>query len=425
MLFRSPLCSALLCHALVGGAGGAAPDDPALEDSALALAKPATIHITSAFPPSLVVFRELHNGKRGRWQPATQITPNTFEARVQGPYVVTVVCANHPVFVGFNENLTWQVGRTLADSHDLSFCDVLPTDHNVTGHMVQPGFVQIGDNSRRSNVAEWNFSIPVPSGTFDLIATSAVANAIAIRRGIAVDADLAITPAIDLAQEGTGLVDVAFSATNATPDETTQVAVGLLNPTTPFIPARIYLGPLETAKAAPDAALIASDTQSASVRAFLGNGLRAHRRPFRVGGDAVYALPPALDGVQWTITDGVPSLHWATLPELTIFSAFVGGSALFPLPPPSYLVDLSPGFLAATGIHDFTIDTDIPGFQPDWTIDFTDFYSRDLTVQDLPQPFEVITSEITELIDPTQLAPQARAGSQTAPARRAPGTVEP
>jgi hypothetical protein len=425
MRSSSTLCSLLLYPALVGCVGGAAPDEPALEDSALPLAKPATIHITSQFPPAVVVFRELHEGKRGRWQPATQLTPTTFEARVRGPYVVTVVCAERPIFVDFNETLTWQVGRTLDDSHELSFCDVLPTEHTVTGHMVQPGFVQIGDNNDRSTVPDWDFSIPVPSGSFDLIATSA--DAIAIRRGLAIDGDLAVTPAVDLAQEGTGLVGVAFSAPNATADETTQVSVGLLNPTTPFIPARIFLGPLATAKAAPDPALLASDTQSASVRAFVGTGFRAQRRPFRVGGDAVYTLPPPLTGVQWTVADGELSMHWATLPEFTVFSEFVGGSALFPLTPPSYLVDLSPQFIAATRIHDFTIDTDIPGFRPEWTVDFTNFYDRDLTVQNLPEPFVVITSEVTEFIDPTQLAPQARAAlpRTTAPVRRSRDAVEP
>jgi hypothetical protein len=61
------------------------------------------------------------------------------------------------------------------------------------------------------------------------------------------------------------------------------------------------------------------------------------------------------------------------------------------------------------------------------TIEFTDFYSRDPTVKNLPQPFEVITSEITEFIDPTQLAPMARAAvpQKTSPVRRGRGTVEP
>src|SRR6185503_12457822 len=99
------------------------------------------------------------------------------------------------------------------------------------------------------------------------------------------------------------------------------------------------------------------------------------------------------------------------LPPFTLFSEFIGGSALFPLTPPSYLVELSPRFIAATRIQQFKIDTDIPGFQPQWLVDFTEFYNRDLTVQNVPEPGLVATSEVTESIDPTQLqlAPQARA----------------
>src|SRR5437868_1415869 len=424
-------CLLLLCHALLGCADDAAPDESTVapsvqdaEDAIDARVKPATIHITSEFPPALVVFRE---GLRGRWRPARQITATTFEAKVRGPYVVTVVCAEHPIFVDFNETLTWQVARTLDDSHDLSFCDVLPTQHAVSGHMVQPGFVHMGDTNDRSTVPDWDFNTPVPTGAFDLIATSA--DAIGVRRGIPVDGDLAVTPAVDLAQEGTGLVDIAFSAPNATPDETTQVSVGLFTQTSTFIPARVFLGPLDAAKAAPAAALIATDSQSASVRATTGTAFRALRQPFHIGDNTAFTLPPPLGPVTWKVVNGEISMHWTTLPPFTAFGEFIGGSALFPLTPPSYLVDLSPRFLAATRIHDFKIDTDIPGFQSQWLIDFTDFYNRDLTVQNVPNPGVVITSETTEFIDPTQpqLAQQSRASAATttAPVRRPSGAAQP
>jgi hypothetical protein len=424
-----------MCHALVGCTDGAAPDesfaggsaqgadDDAIDDAVDAQARPATIHITSEFPPALVVFRE---GLRGRWRAARQITATTFEAKVHGPYVVTVVCAEQPIFVDFNETLTWQVARTLDDSHELSFCDLLPTQHTVTGHMVQPGFVTMGDNNDRSTVPDWDFSIPVPTGSFDLIATSA--DAISVRRSVPVVGDATVTPAVDLSQEGTALVDVAFSATNATPDETTQVSVGLFTPTTRF-PARVFLGPLDAARAAPDAALIATDSQSASVRAFTDTAFRALRRPFRVGDNTVYTLPPPLGPVTWNVVNGEISLHWTTLPPFTLFTAFIGGSALFPLTPPTYLLDLSPRFIAATRIRDFHIDTDIPGFQPQWRVDFADFYSRGLTVQNIPDPGVVITSQVTELIDPTQLQvvaqPRATLAPVTAPIRRARGALQP
>jgi hypothetical protein len=418
----------LLSQALVGCIDGGASDEPAVEDAVVPLARPATIQITTEFPPALVVFRE---GTRGRWQRARRTSATTFEARVRGPYEVSVVCVDHPVFVDLTETLTTQVGRTLEDPHELSFCAGLgPSEHTVTGHMVQPGFVQIGDNNARSSVADWDFTIGVPDGSFDLIASSA--GAIGFRRGLTVAGDLAVTPPIDLAQEGTPLADVVFSAPNATPDETTQVSVGLFNPTIPFIPARVFLGPLATAKAAPDAALLPGDLQSASVRAFTdAGGFRALRRPFRVGGDAAYTLPPALAGVQWTIDRGAITLHWAQLPAFTLFSGFVGGNAAGGRLPVDYEVDLSPRFLAATRIHDFTLAADLPGFQPAWTISFDQFYNRDFTVQNVPDVVPaksvVITSEVTESIDPTaptQLAAPARPAG-TFGGHRGHGAVEP
>src|SRR5262249_25415135 len=152
--------------------------------------------------------------------------------------------------------------------------------------------------------------------------------------------------------------------------------------TSTFIPARVFLGPLDAAKAVPDAALIATDSQSASVRAFTDTTFRALRRPFQVD-NTVYTLPPPLGPVKWKVVNGEIAMQWTTLPPFTRFAEFIGGSALFPLTPPSYLVDLSPRFIAATRIDRFQIDTDLPGFQPQWLVDFTDFYNRDLTVQNV------------------------------------------
>jgi hypothetical protein len=335
----------------------------------------------------------------------------------------------------FPETLTWQTARTLDDSHDLAFCGNPPPEHTVTGHMVQPGSVQIGDSSDRSTVPDWDFSIPVPTGSFDLAATST--DAITVRRGLAIAGDLAVTPPIDLTQEGTALVDVAFTATNATSEETTQASVALFTATTPFLPARVFLGPLATAKVAPDAALIASDTQTVSVRGFSFSGtsvqrnpFRAFRHPFHVGGDTAFTLPPALDGVQWSVTGDELTMQWAALPAFTAFVESVGGNAAGGTTPVNYLVDLSPRFLAATRLHRFTIDTHLPGFLPAWTIDLTGFYNRDLTTQNVPAPNVVLTSEVTEFLEPaqpSQLAVQAHALRAPAAAQlhRGPGLVEP
>jgi hypothetical protein len=337
------------------------------------------------------MFREAVDGP---WQPATMKSPTFYELDVSGPYVVTAVCEDPTT----GRARTQQVARSLDDTTTLTLSCAMassepPIEHVITGHMVQAGLVQLGSSSDASEVADWDFQLSAPSGSYDLIAASA--ERLVVRRKIVVDDDLVVASPIDIAAEGTALVDVAFTVPNATADETVAVSVDLATPTTP-LPARLYLGPAATAKAARTRELQPEDTQRVAVRATHGGALRELRRPFRVDDATEYALPEPLGGVQWAIEHGQLSTTWTTLPALDrlVLSARSSDSAVIA----THDLDMSPRFLAETGITHMTIDTDIPGYQPAWRIDVTRPYTRDLTATHEVK-HELATSSVTEVVN--------------------------
>lgn len=350
------------------------------------LAPPLSINFKSGHAPALVVFRD---GLDAPWQAATMRTPTSFEAEVHDSYVVTAVCEDPAT----GRSRTLQFARTIDDSHNLMLsCDLTaPSEHLVTGHMMQAGFVQLGSSSDSSEIADWDFQLSVVGGSYDLIATTA--ERIAMRRSIEVNGDLAMTSPIDVAAEGTALVDVAFTATNATPDETLIASVDLTTQSTQA--ARVYLGPAATAKAARDLAFLEDATQTAAVRATSGTALRELKRPFQVGDDTAYKLPDSLGGVQWEIDHGQISTNWTTLPELDHLDMSASSSAAEGTPLVTHELTMTPQFLAATGITHLAIDTEIPGYKPAWRIDFTGHYIRKLIATHAVNA-ELATSAVTE-----------------------------
>jgi len=347
------------------------------------------ITIASDQPPALVMFRD---GLDASWRAATMNTPTFFEAGVHGPYVVVVVCED-PVT---GRSRTLQLARTPGDSHDLRLsCDLTtPSGHVVTGHMVQPGFVQLGSSRDSSETADWDFQLFVPDGSYDLIGTNS--ERIAMRRSIEVKGDLSITSPFDVTAEGPALVGVEFTATNEAPDETLVASVDLTTQSTQA--ARIYLGPAATAKAAAKSVLLDGATQSATVRATSGTALRELKRPFQVGDNTAYKLPDSLGGVQWKIDQGKLSTNWATLPELDHLDMSASSSAADGTQLITHELIMTQQFLAATGITQIAIDTEIPGYKPAWQIDFNGHYTRKLIAEHEVKA-ELATSAVSEDVD--------------------------
>lgn len=358
------------------------------------IAGPPLITIRSDQPPALIAFRD---GIDAPWQTATMATPTTFETEVHGPYLVTVVCEDPTT----GRSWTLQVARVPDDARYLPLsCDLtapseLPSEPVITGHMVQAGLVQLGSSSDTSDVADWNFQLSAPNMLYDLIA--ATTERIVVRRAVEVDGDLVVTPPIDVADEGTALVGVVFTAPNATPDETLAVSVDLATSRTP-LPAHIYVGPAATAKTVRDSVLLATDTQQVAVRATQGGALRELRRPFRAHDATEYELPEPLGGVQWTIEHGQLLTTWTTLPPLDHLVMSACGSAADGTELVSHDLAISPRFLAETGITHIAIDTEIPGYKPAWRIDVRGYYIRELTATHQVMK-GLATSSVTEEVN--------------------------
>ena len=388
----------------------ATPDEPAPDgpppDGPPPDMSPAstTIAITTGRPAVLVAFRD---GVNAPWQPATMKTPTSFEAQVHGPYMVSVVCDDVITNPGgsFDSWDTWQTGRTLDDPHAYAACDVPPTEHAITGHMVQAGRVTLGDSFDTSSTDGWDFTLSAVNGSYDLIATTS--NGIVVQRGIAVGGDLALAQPIDVAQQGTAFVTSAFSVTNAMPGETVRAAAFLETGTNSF-PAVLYSGSPTAVTIAPDTALLASDSQTVSLRTSSatpnGTAVRALRRQFRAGGDTSYTLPSTVGDPQWTIAGTTAEVSWTLLPVIGDLSEIITGSTSGGTNA-NYQFDMTTNFVAATAPTRALIDTDIPGYQPEWRVDPTMGYFRQLIVQRIVD--SVVTSlQISEMIAPGPIAAQ-------------------
>ena len=94
------------------------------------------------------------------------------------------------------------------------------------------------------------------------------------------------------------------------------------------------------------------EVRISTVRAFAGIGFRAHRRPFGVGGDAVYTLPPALDGAQWssieTALEKAKQFRAGTATPQSVEEALIEGAAKKAQEPASSSSSLPPDIPAGT-----------------------------------------------------------------------------
>jgi hypothetical protein len=347
----------------------------------------ATLHITADKALALVVFRD---GVDAMWQPATMKTPTSFEAVVHGPYVVAMVCEGD-----FDTFITRQIGRTTDDSPDLdAICGAPPANRTVTGHMVQSGWVTFGPDGQGDGRASWNFQLSVPDGRYDLIALTD--DGIEVRRGFAVSADLAVTPDVDVVQRGTPLTAVAFGATNAAAGE--QLRASVLLDTAAAFGADVYGGPIATARVAPESVLVTGDEQTVSVQATAGTVGRSLRQPFRVGGNAMYTLPPAIGAIQWSTSSGSLVVTWADRPPTSYVFATLNGPSIDGIHSAANVLQLSARFLTATAITHATYATDMPGYKPEWKNDFTKRYHRQITFQSVANN-QITTNWDTEILN--------------------------
>jgi hypothetical protein len=312
-------------------------------------------------------------------------------------------------------------GRTLDDGLERNLdCGGTSPTRNVKGRMAQAGRVTIGSRFDRSDSPDWSFKIPVAPGVYTLYASTP--DRIVIRRGIDATRNVSLA-AINTNTEGAELAPFTFELSNAAPDAEVNVAVRIEQQSSTF-PGTMYYGPPEGAKLVPTNVLVPDDNQTVSVLTdsftfedgFTRDASLASRRPFRIGDDATWTMPAQIEGVHWT-TGASPAVSWTSLPPLTVLIADVSGNAPGQPDPISYSADLSPSF-RATGAHGIVFDTDLPGYKPEWLIDDSLGYNRDVFVQRYANPLEpehgvIDSSEVIDVIDPT--APAAANARAAAP----------
>lgn len=362
-----------------------APDEPVPGDPAPVPAHRVTVDTLSA--PALVAYRE----GDGPWQTLRASLPSTFELEARGPYRVTAVCDD-----GHGNVTVWQLARTPADPlHLVMPCQRDVARVTVSGRMKQRGQVLMDDAVDAASTSDWTFSLDAAWGTHDLIALAG--GRVAFRRGIdakgpGADPIVVLAPPLDLAAEGSDLVPVALTASNATPAEALTAAVRL---EVGLARATVYRGAPEAAKAVPAAALAATDAQIASVTALDGASRRIRSRPLAGTDPTPFTLPERLGPVSFSVTEGQLAAAWSTLPphDLVNLSLIATGDAeqlRF------HDLELSPGYITATGARRAAIElAGLPGFRPEWHIDPAAAHERVLSAASFPGR-EVAISSVRE-----------------------------
>ena len=332
------------------------------------------VTVVTGVSPALIAYRQEGDSA---WKTPASPSTGTFELEVAGPYRVVVVCqASHSTFVV-------QYARTLDDERTLEH----PCEHtgtfplHVRGQMLQSGEVFFGGAGRGQSVAPWSFDLPASAGTFDFLAFFGTLgrgfDEIAIRRDVAIAADLDLGT-IDVAQEHTqALVPTRYTATNLAADESLSSSVSLQSGNT-FVFTDVFTHPEPAwqVNLVPQAALRATDTQyvqlvasSSSTGDPVQQRMRSITRRARDDGSTSVTLMEPVGQTTFVATADRLVATWASLPacdEIDVsrvsfssdFSQFVSHDLL-----------LSHAFLAGAGTTTTLDLSDVPGFRPEWRHD--------------------------------------------------------
>jgi hypothetical protein len=366
-----------------------------------------TVSINFNAPPALVMVRE---GVNGPWRAAFQRSATSYETNVRRPYTVMGVCDD-----GFTSAVNLD-SRTPQDDPNLTFTCIsqfVPPPHRVLGTMVQPGGVTLNGSRRSSTVGNWQFDFRVPSGTFDLIAASAsTAPRVAIRRGLAIAGNTTLPP-VDVAQEGTAMVDTTFTLTNPMHGETVRASVFLITPNCDP-QAQIYGGAPANAKVAPSSLLLPGEKQEVSIRSeqltAAGTSMHSIRRQYAVGDSTSFTFWAPLKSFTFP-TSASPTATWRWRDTKGVMDI-----NLFEESGSETNVSFSRHYLMATGLTSFSFHFDAPGFLPQWQPDLTSGHSRSLFLQDIDS--HVKTRTIQETIEGPAVA-AVSSGLEAARARAA------
>ncbi|MDQ3336369.1 MAG: hypothetical protein M4D80_14465 [Myxococcota bacterium] len=305
-------------------------------------------------PPLFIRYR---NGA-GPWLEPT-LTSDRYEFHIDTHYELVAVCgdATNGYEVAFEAATYEEVsGETYLPCFSFGIDDL--DTHPLTGTMVQAGRVSVGMDTDDSQTGNWTFALDAAEGTNDLLAVGG--GRMLLRRDIAV-AMPTTTPPINLVQDGVATTAVALTLNGLLTGETTGTQTYLFTENSFFVLAD---EPSATARTAPASQITPNDAQFVSVDVSGGIYRRsAFKRHTTASPASTFTLMPRLEGVQLANSTAT----WTSLPAGTAELSAGSGISLFRR-------TATEGWLA--GKTSLAIDTDVPGFMPEWklsTIDFARF----------------------------------------------------
>lgn len=283
----------------------------------------------------------------GPWQEPVD-TGKAFEMYVDADYELVAVCGD--ATRGFDVGIE---ASTFEESGDATFQPCfspasISDPVTVTGTMVQPGRISF-DDVATSTTPNWRFALELEPGAHDLVAVGA--EHVLIRRGIEISAATTI-PAIDTVADGAEVLTLPIVVNGLVGDDATRTRTFLFAGSSFEV---LSDAPGTTAQLAPPALVGVDDLQFVLVEASAPPRRRMAVIQDAGGTPLEITLLPPLDDVQL----GAHSATWSTIPQGDVELYLASAST-------AVHTTATSGWLGTrTAI---AIDTDIPGFDPAWTV---------------------------------------------------------
>jgi hypothetical protein len=329
----------------------------------------AMLKITAEAPPALLAYR---NAGETAWTPVEIGGALEWELPVAERYELVSVCERtgpRPrVFVA-------QRARTVEDGLELTrICQVNEIPFKVSGTVMQPGQMALGNAASGSSQDNWSFSLPARAGVFDLYMFGGDFNVglerFGARRGVTVTGDLDLGE-LDLAQEDlVALVPATYQVANALPDEQLSANVSLISGDVRT--ALMDFTDDLTVNVVPSSALLASEGQFVSVGTLPDfsaepGSLQLFRSvTVKAATQTLVVLPEQITGLAFQ-HDGARSLAtWSRLPDYDALLLFRDS---FPQDKPwvFHRIEMSRAYATATRTSQLELDfSGVPGFLPEW-----------------------------------------------------------
>lgn len=343
------------------------------------------------------------------WQTVANANLSDLTLMFKGPYTVAVVCMHG------SSMLFWQASHTVKDGPTLQTpCNNQPL-RTVNVTLAQDGSVHLGDVDGTPMLATpRSFTVQVPDGTYDLIASDPDDMKALIQRDVMVAASGTTPPigSVNVQNSGVALTSVTSLTLDNPPKppdpmdppphfEMVAAHVGVTTKNN-SIPGDVFVAPynLDTKKVNAFAypTLNPDDAQSAT---FTGTDnfnpndptdpdmktattTRSQTRPLDadvMAGKTTFQLPAPIRGPTWKIDSQLLSVALPPLPTLDDLTVSASGLAADGTTNVEYQINITSSFFKAASLARPVFDTTLSGFPAASQIDFTKRYTRDIVSQ--------------------------------------------